>query len=143
MIVGFTGTREGMTEAQKRRVTDLVREHLWGHDDEITEAHHGDCVGADAEFHAIVRQESPDTWIEVQPPDDPSKRAFCKGDRALSPRPYLVRNAIIVGSCDILIAAPKEQTEQHRGGTWSTVRKAVKSGKPVTIVYPDGRTEER
>lgn len=34
-------------------------------------------------------------------------------------------------------------TERTQSGTWSTVRYAVKVGKPVTICYPDGRLESR
>ena len=45
MKLGFTGTRRGMTSDQQIRVTLLVAELG------PKEAHHGDCVGADAEFH--------------------------------------------------------------------------------------------
>jgi hypothetical protein len=45
MKVGFTGTRKGMTPQQRVAFAELVITLR------PTQAHHGDCVGADAEFH--------------------------------------------------------------------------------------------
>ncbi len=50
MKVGFTGTRKGMTEFQKTEVRRLLTEYMHGRD---MEAHHGDCIGADTDFHNI------------------------------------------------------------------------------------------
>jgi len=51
----------------------------------------------------------------------------------------------IVRETELLIAAPAEFSEQHRSGTWSTVRYARRLGRPVQIIGPDGRirTEPR
>lgn len=48
MVIGFIGTSKGMTPYQKQRVSELLRE--------LTPAlvRHGDCVGADTEFHQIA-----------------------------------------------------------------------------------------
>lgn len=99
-----------------------------------TAVHHGDCVGADAEFHDIA-------WgmcfIIVHPPIEDMYRAFCIApDKTLEPRPYLARNKDIVNQSDILIAAPNTLVEEWRSGTWSTVRYARKMGKPVIILDP-------
>jgi hypothetical protein len=53
-------------------------------------------------------------------------------------KPYLVRNHEIVDDSQVLIAAPKEFTEQLRSGTWATIRYARKIGRTVRIVFPDG-----
>jgi len=48
--IGFTGTRKGLTEKQKRRLIARMKSlAVIG-----TEAHHGMCVGADAEFSEIA-----------------------------------------------------------------------------------------
>jgi predicted Rossmann fold nucleotide-binding protein DprA/Smf involved in DNA uptake len=49
-----------------------------------------------------------------------------------------VRNKVIVRETEILIAVPAETMEQHRSGTWSTVRYARKLERAVCIIRPDG-----
>lgn len=128
-----------MTEVQ----LDQVRRVVTGL--KPAEVHHGDCIGADEEFHRIVLFETEAT-IQVHPPIDGAKRAFVEaGPRVeiLYQYPNLVRNGHIVDESDLLIAAPKEMEEIVRSGTWSTVRKAKARGVPVQIVYPDGSMELR
>lgn len=129
-VVGFTGTRAGMTEAQKVAVDRLLS------DPRITYAMHGDCVGADAEFHKLARDNN--LKVIVCPPTDDRLRAFCRGDFVNDPLGYLGRNKVIVSACDWLIAAPKEMTEQPKGGTWYTVRRARMKRRRTVIVWPDG-----
>lgn len=130
MKVGFTGTQDGMTTAQKQFVYDEVMMLSPG------EAHHGCCVGADHEFDQLLDQ----TWVETvigHPPLNTSKMALCNCDIFREPEEYLVRNKAIVNETDYLIAAPKGP-EQLRSGTWSTVRYARQLGRPIAIIWPDG-----
>jgi hypothetical protein len=99
--VGFTGTSRGMTEAQ-RGAAAALREL-----GDVAEAHHGDCVGADAEFHALCQNLG--IPVVIHPPSDPKKRAHCQGGQVLPERPYLDRNRAIVDAGDVLLAAPAEQ----------------------------------
>jgi hypothetical protein len=46
----------------------------------------------------------------------------------------LARNTCIVLNCEHLIAAPKEDSEVLRSGTWSTIRRARKEHKPLIIL---------
>jgi hypothetical protein len=46
----------------------------------------------------------------------------------------LERNRMIVAACDLLIAAPLQDTEILRSGTWATVRYARKAGKQVILL---------
>tara|TARA_R110000851_G_scaffold6029_2_gene24549 strand:+ start:1373 stop:1903 length:531 start_codon:yes stop_codon:yes gene_type:complete len=128
--IGFTGTQLGMNETQWARVHHLL--YTIGPDTFV----HGDCLGADHDFHRMVRQTFEPEAIDIiiYPPDNTIKRAFCDGDIVMDEAPYLVRNQSIIDACDILIATPAEETEQRRSGTWSTIRKARKSGKPIYIV---------
>jgi len=136
MQAGFTGTRGGMTAAQKAsftRLMELLRPAM-------VAFHHGDCVGADAEADAIVRAADSRVVIVIHPPSNQHYQAFCErgGDVVQPPAGYLERNHRIVDACDLLIACPRTATEEVRSGTWATVRYALKLNKRVLIVFPDG-----
>lgn len=134
--VGFTGTQNGMTKLQLMSCTAALTA-LHGMKANIFE--HGDCIGADAQAHAIAVHLCFD--IIIHPSYYKNKRAFCTGAKlVMDPKPYLLRNRNIVRDVDILVAAPSGP-ETLRSGTWSTVRYAMKIGKTVTIVWPDGRLE--
>ena len=134
MIVGFTGTRRGMTNQQIIAIQQFFKDHV------VHEGHHGDCIGADEEFHEICQDYGVD--VVLHPPDDDRLRAFCVGAmRVEEPRPYLERNHIIVDTCNVLLATPYEVVEPAlaRGqGTWSTVRYARRSKKTFRVVWPEG-----
>lgn len=137
MIVGFTGTRDGMTGAQ----SDSVSRFLVALNGifKIRSARHGMCVGADAQFHDLIRLLFPEAAIVGHPPTDLSltdRGRPC--DKYETQESYLARNRSIVHRSHVIIAAPKEMVEQPRGGTWSTFRYAVKMGKLHKLVMPDG-----
>lgn len=120
MKLGFTGSREGMSQHQKEQfVLEILRLNP-------TEFHHGDCVGADAEAHAIVREFLPNTKIVIHPPASNSARAFCKGDEYKDPMAYIPRDRQIVINTEYLIGTPKSDKEVIRSGTWTTIRYARK-----------------
>lgn len=128
-IVGFTGTRRGLTAAQR----DSLRRELGN----VTRFHHGDCVGADAEAHAIASALG--AW-RVSHPAAHAQRAFTENDEERDPRPPLDRNHDIVDDSDELIACPGAYLEECRSGTWATVRYLRRSApeKRLTIIWPNG-----
>lgn len=128
--LGISGTRTGMTEAQRTTATAIIRR--------AGEMHHGDCVGADADAHALATAAGVPTV--THPPVDGRLRAYTTATCARPPLPYLTRNRMIVAATDLLLAVPAEPAEQARGGTWYTVRHARRAGKPVVIIWPDGST---
>lgn len=130
--VGFTGTQNGMTGRQKEQLKNYIKYLSQYHP--ALHAHHGDCIGADAEFHDIMEKYA--DMIVIHPPDNLIKRAFKKGTANCVALPYLKRNRQIVDMCDVLLAAPKGFTEVVRSGTWATVRYARKKNKTVKIFYP-------
>jgi hypothetical protein len=137
MRVGFTGTQQGMTDAQKEQVLRILAEY------HVDEFHHGDCIGADEEFHNIVAETFGNENIIIHPPSAQQKRAFCKGGKWRKPKAYLDRNFDIVDETDILIATPKEDHEVLRSGTWATIRYGRKdSGYHVYCIYPDGHFDD-
>lgn len=131
--IGFTGTQQGMSNAQLetlRKLLDSV--------DAISgqEFHHGDCIGADAQAFQIAKQL--DYVTVCHPPLNPSKRAFTQNSRQLPVKPYLDRNRDIVDASEMLIATPKGMQEELRSGTWATIRYACRQRKPIQIIWPDG-----
>lgn len=128
MNVGFTGTQIGMSQHQKEQFVVLLM------DLQPTEFHHGDCIGADDDAHAIVKEFFPDVKIHIHPPSNTQKQAFNSGDIHNVPKPYLDRNKDIVSETHVLIGVPKEDEEQLRSGTWSTIRYAKKLKREVYIL---------
>lgn len=139
-IVGFTGTREGMTMAQERRLAKLLRKL------KPTQFHHGCCIGADEQAVDTVLDVMGKEGIIVGHPSDLQKytsdAATVSSHIVKRPLKALVRNRIIVSCIEVLIAAPKEDNEQLRSGTWSTVRYAREVGIPVHIILPDGKVRK-
>jgi len=136
MKMGFTGTQDGMTDDQVALVVEIITKLT-----EMTEMHHGDCVGADEQFFTIVRAQLPDVEIIGHIPEDESKRAFCDNDVEREPLPYLVRNRNIVAEADVLIATPNGPERMRGSGTWATIRYARKAGIKLAIIWPDGKYE--
>ena len=134
--IGFTGTQQGMTNAQKASLRVLLTRLA----PQII--HSGDCIGADKEFHTMAKFIDPAVFSVGHPPDNNRKRAFCGYNVKKATKPYLVRNREIVAECDMLIACPKKFDEQLRSGTWATVRAARKAKKPIAIIFPDGTIRE-
>jgi hypothetical protein len=128
-VMGFTGTRYGMTDLQKEALVQVV--------EKCTEFHHGLCVGSDAEAHAIVR-ESTSAKIHGHPTHMKDLQADLECDVLHSPKPPLDRDKVIVMRCKLLVATPLTRKEERHSGTWYTVRQARRWGKPVILIYPDG-----
>ena len=138
--IGFTGTQSGMTFDQKNNFLVTLRE--LNEEFHLTEFHHGDCIGADADAHKLMQIYFPHVEIRKHPPEDPKKRAFCEGGFCYTEKPYLVRNHMIVDETDMLIATPENGNEEMRSGTWATIRYAKKTDKKITIISPDGNCKE-
>ena len=137
MTYGFTGTQQGWSGAQKRTIRRLFSELR------VTELHHGDCIGSDAQADAEAMR----IWstIVVHPPLDNKRRAFCSGEAhtVLVEKHYKARNNdIAIAGIDGLIATPKETIMQVRSGTWATIRYARALNRRVIIVYPDGTIKD-
>jgi hypothetical protein len=139
MKIGFTGSKNGMTEQQKEVLAKL-EVFTTGR----VEVHHGDCIGSDADFHNIIRSISQKIIIITHPgfpaknPQDLSLRAYCKSDNTTMAKSFFVRNRDIVDLTDLLIATPASKRET--GGTWFTINYSRQLNKKRIIIYPDGST---
>lgn len=146
MNVGFTGTQKGMTDEQLRTVGKLLLELRESENDRF---HHGDCVGADVQAarvaddlgYAVVAHPAAGVFERKRGNYEPVGFNYRLAEQRFAKHP-LERNKDIVASCDVLIAAPFEQDEQLRSGTWMTVRYANKVGRRVELVDRDGNIRE-
>lgn len=142
LIIGITGSRNGMTPFQQVMFLNLIHDIVKAGEYDTLVFKHGDCVGADAQVHEIltVLQKSfpVNIKIEIHPPVVDKHRAFCKGaDKVLKPRPYLDRNRAIVNGSNKLIAIPDSSEEKIRSGTWATVRYARRVKKSICLIIPE------
>lgn len=131
-VLGFTGTQDGMTFPQKNTVAILLGLL------QPVSVIHGDCVGADEDFHELTRRVLPHAEIRTRPSNIVELRAGCNADSIYPPQPPLKRDEMLVMDSDLLLATPKKRVEETRSGTWFTVRTARKMGRGVIIVWLDG-----
>jgi hypothetical protein len=139
--LGFTGTRHGMTPTQFHAVRRVLAEVTA---DRVFVAHHGDCVGADAEFHDICGTFCGRAIVEIHPGPLSDLSAGCRGTTRHKPMSHMKRDAAIVAASSVMIAAPFEDEPQDRGGTWATIgmaRRALRRGElsELHVVGRDGR----
>lgn len=120
--VGFTGTRFGMSVLQLATLRNEIGKI---YSDAGLTFHHGDCIGADAEFHKLVRAMK-GGWIVGHIPVDETHRSHCDFDEVRTPLPHMKRNRAIVDASDVMFAAPLQMQEQTFGGTWRTIQMARK-----------------
>lgn len=140
MRVGFSGTRDGMTDAQKTALTKWVCRNM------IAEWHHGNALGADEEAVMIVAD-----WLVRRPPviaahpsdvpESGSASAYILSHEKHPPKRPLVRNWDIVDASAVLLATPAGP-EEVRSEVWATIRYARKLARHIVIIWPDGSTTE-
>lgn len=133
-VIGFTGTRNGMSNEQWLTVKRILAMQELG-----CIGLHGDCVGADADFDRACEERGMETFC--LPCTFDSMRAHCT-EALQEPKPPMQRNRDIVQHCAKIIACPPNKERIKKGsGTWATIGFAEKAGKPLAIVYPDGTCE--
>jgi len=136
--LGFTGTRQGMTDIQREQFIWLLKTKF----KEPFEFVNGGCYGADEDSYVIVMVKTTN-HITIHPSNiqgtqfdwEPGVRVGRVA--VLDQKPPLERNWHIAGS-DALAATPAGQ-QVKRSGTWATIRYASRQGRPIYIIYPDGQ----
>jgi len=128
--VGFTGTREGMSNAQQEKLIERLKQLKEEFD--IVSFHHGDCVGSDEEAATIASMLGIVTV--AHPPRAAKFRAYHPSTVVRTPKPFMVRNYDIVLECHHLFVAPRTDEEELRSGTWATYRFANACGTDVEVL---------
>lgn len=140
MDIGFTGTQNGITIYQSARLGYELSQF----EPELSSASHGLCIGADGQFHDIVKILVPGIWIVGHPGLEKGhpKRVDrdCDEYREIpsGQKPTIERNHHIVDECHFLFACSGDMEEVLRSGTWATIRYASKQGRDGIIIFPDG-----
>lgn len=133
MILGVTGSRFGWKPQQSNWVPSIF--DLWT----ITEMHHGDCVGVDAEMHHQCKIRN--IPIVIHPPQKEELRAFCEGYKLmLVAKSHFARNRDIVDFSELILAIPSHMNRKS-GGTWYTANYAINKEKRLIILLPTGAVE--
>lgn len=133
MTIGFTGTRSGMSDFQKKTVTQMVKAISENNPGSL--AIHGGCIGADIDFHHIcddlIREVYPGHF--AKDPENKSHIGEFPGAHIVhESQTHFKRNRDIVDRCDILIATPYNNNQQ--GGTWYTINYAKKTNKHTILI---------
>lgn len=133
--LGFTGTKRGITPAQRSKLKTVLSElrldgFLW--------MHNGDCVGADDTAGKLWSTHPINGMVMLHPPDNPKFRAYLVADITCEPRGYIHRDRHIVLCSHTLVATPGGFEEEVRSGTWTTIRYARTRRRRIYIIYPDG-----
>lgn len=147
MILAVTGTRQGMSHAQRDKFYRMYEDGLSKNKLFI----HGGCVGVDTDAHDLVCCASYPNWrIEVYPSNifktwgkdwdgnlTGCKVHPCKG--------ALARNEIMMERADVIVGMPKGMIEERQSGTWHALRCArrlqtrpFKITKTILIIWPNG-----
>ena len=140
MDVGFTGSRQGMTDAQIIEVTNLLNNFLFS---EPCSFHHGLCIGSDQQaadiaHHLGYKIIAHPGYLSTNPSWRGSRSNFDKNHQIMPEKPFLIRDHDIVDVSDVLIATPAQKNKVIRSGTWATIRYGIKTKNIVVIIYPDG-----
>jgi len=138
--LGVTGTRYGISTEQEAHIRAWLEKRFWGRNYRLIEFHQGDCVGADEEVSAIIRELHPECKIICHPPKDEKLRAFFECDEYRPPLTYFARNRKIVDESDMLVGFPYHKN-RSKGGTWYTINYALKNGVRTGIFHYDGTRE--
>lgn len=138
-VIGFTGTRGGMTPEQKAS----FEAELWALPPGAA-FHHGACVGADEEavflVHKVAAQTSP-TWVAAHP--GPKTRWDSQAAREASAlchgrKDYRPRNTDIVKACDVLCAGPPDPVPRRDPDDRQHRRQPRRAGRGLLARRNDG-----
>ena len=137
--IGFTGSQNGIAPCHVENLEKTI-EHVTEHAIWDLTGHHGDCVGADTQFHDMCLKYG--IPVYVYPPIVEKKRAFVEFAEHIYPeKKYLERNQDIVKAADFMLACPSSSIEKLRSGTWATVRYAFRQDVPTLLFLPDGEIQ--
>jgi hypothetical protein len=141
MIVGATATRRGLTQGFPSQYSRIFS-WLYEHQHEISELHHGVCIGGDEEINNMARMLG--IYTVGHPPVNTKYMSNCVVDTMWEPAEYLARDGDIVTESDVMLVAPWQNTRPKsiRGsGTWYTHDLAVAYDLGIVLFWPDGRIE--
>lgn len=149
MVIGITGTKQGLTTPQKNVLREILAKANKGK--KGCELHHCDGAGADTEVHEMAVSEGLVGSIVIYPPTNTGLRAF--SDTINCPaginipvtvkpeKDYIERNKEFIEAIQLLVVLPKASDEQAQSKTWIMFKSAKRANKKIILILPDGKTE--
>jgi hypothetical protein len=130
----FSGRRDDLSDSQKIMVVNFIRLI------KFKCAFHGDCIGADGQFHDLVRENRKKAWIEVYPSPYEAMRAFKEGDLTHEAMKAAERDKYMINQGEILLAAPPTK-QPVKSGTWANISFAetCETIQKIIVIAPDGQ----
>lgn len=134
--IGFTGPRDGMFSPQDAAVVHLIETWTRILPPALLSGLHGDCVGGDARFDAILERFGVNTFC--RPCTWEKFRARTRAEVIAEPVAPMVRNRAIVADVAVMIACPPTERKVPHSGTWATIGFTRRVEKPLALVLPNG-----
>jgi len=137
MRVGFLGTTNGMTTKQYNAVSKYIMSLK---PNSGFDFHHGQCIGADKQFHDIIYNNTMATII-IHPPYEKKDVFEVKVNRRiifLPPKSYLIRNMEIVLASEFLISAPSGMKDIMKSDVWTALKFAKSKMIDFIAILPNG-----
>lgn len=131
MIIGFSGSRHGMSQRQREFVWDFLVKLKY-----VQFVIHGDCIGADEIFHEMC--ETLRHRIEIYPSNNDKRRAWKIPTIGVihDPMHPIQRNRIIVQQSTLILATPHTTVPVSGSGTWRTIGFGEEEHKKMIVVLP-------
>ena len=136
LVIGITGTREGMSDIQRTKFTSAVVGLIKKFGVENIKFVHGDCLGVDVQAAEIVTELG--IYTIARPPIKEEQRAFHKSNEILEQEGYLERDRKIVDTSDVMFVITKNDNLNLKSGTIYTYKYALKKNKPYVLILPNG-----
>lgn len=146
MNVGFTGSREGMTDIQREKFTQLIQELK---PDRFIQ---GCCIGSDEDATVLVNYLRPACVIVGRPGKSAkggdneflSQKALSLCHWVMDTKPHFARNRDIVADSNVVIGTPCfcPINKDSMGGTAMTLNHSIKNGRKTFIICPEGKVTE-
>jgi hypothetical protein len=135
--VGFIGPKDAPLTKEQQHLL-----YGWISQNRPTTMHHGDHPGAETQAHEIAANLGLD--IVLHPNTFPHNRAFNSKsvlkEHPPAPYPHLYFS-IIRASNHLLVAIDMPRDQQRANFLWESIRYALRSGRFVTIFWPDGTAD--
>ena len=140
LIIGVTGTRDGMSKLQKESFESCIGAILFQQEWSERILHQGQCIGVDVEFARLLKNRYGFKVIS-HPPIKKDLIGICENDEVCPAKSYFARNRDIVNCSELMFVFPKEERRQSHGGTWYTFDFAIKNMKPTILIRPSGKID--
>lgn len=143
MLVGFVGTRDGLTRAAEGMLEETLRKYYQLAADVQPQFHAPALVGASTQALDLARQLGFACTAHLTI-DKSYRNAFIheregRKPKLIEPKPYNAVNRAIVTIVNAFCAAPATTIMTFNSNTWHAIEFARNKRMLVAVVFPDGK----